>query len=233
MKHFTYTNALKKGLFMLSILGCGIVSAQTTTTSTDIAKKTNAIRVIDNKGTIKYLQVENGITQITNTSTNKTTTTWQLGGDLTKDTYIDANGKKFALDGLALLADTAAASTDAKDKSKHDDTSPGSGYTLLVRDEATGEIKKKKVEGLVKSGHEKHTAAADSTTDLDITAAVTLPIFSNIWVYRNGAKLIAGEDYTVADKKVTIKPKTTAAHVTAGTNWSINNGDIFEIQYVR
>ena len=42
-----------------------------------------AIRVIDNKGTKKYLQVQNGITQVTNTQPDGgVITTWQLGGQL-------------------------------------------------------------------------------------------------------------------------------------------------------
>jgi hypothetical protein len=49
-------------------------------------------KVVDNKGTIKYFQSNNGITQITNTTADKTTTTWQLGGTLTEDTFIDATG---------------------------------------------------------------------------------------------------------------------------------------------
>jgi hypothetical protein len=51
----------------------------------DVAKSTNTVKVVDNKGTIKYFQSNNGITQITNTTADKTTTTWQLG-TLTEDT---------------------------------------------------------------------------------------------------------------------------------------------------
>jgi hypothetical protein len=88
------------------------------------------VKVIDNKGTIKYLQTNNGITSITSTSpANETRTTWQLGGALVDDTYIDVDENVFALDGIELI-DTSviAASTDATDQSDH---GTGTGWTLL------------------------------------------------------------------------------------------------------
>jgi hypothetical protein len=94
----------------------------------DVAKSTNTVKVVDNKGTIKYFQSNNG-TQITNTTADKTTTTWQLGGTLTEDTFIDATGKVFGLQGhiTALDASADGAST---------------GYTLLVSDDATGKVER-------------------------------------------------------------------------------------------
>ena len=129
----------KLGLVALTMIAGTALQAQTT--SGDIAQNTanvlnGTVRVIDNKGTIKYLQAANGITTLTNSSTDVTTTTWQLGGTLTVNTYIDVDGNAFALDGIELV-DTSvlAASTDATDQSDHGN---GTGWTLLVRDEVTG-----------------------------------------------------------------------------------------------
>jgi hypothetical protein len=47
------------------VLASNKVSAQTA--PGDVAKSTNTVKVVDNKGTIKYFQSNNGITQITNT----------------------------------------------------------------------------------------------------------------------------------------------------------------------
>ena len=60
-----------------------------------------AIRVIDNKGTKKYLQVQNGLTQVTNTApAGGIVTTWQLGGQLVDDTDIDFNAKALSFDNV-------------------------------------------------------------------------------------------------------------------------------------
>jgi len=47
-------------------------------------------------------------------------------------------------------------------------------------------------------------------------------------VYRNGAKLRANVDYTVAGTTVTLVPSTTAPH-----DWSIYNGDIIEYHFTK
>lgn len=145
MKTPNYSKRIKTGIFAACILAFGIASAQQTTG--DVAKEADIVpgttttagaeRVIDNKGAIKYLQSKNGITMLSNTTANVTTTTWQLGGTLKDDTFIDINGNIFALDGIEL--ETGAASYDATDAS---DAATAAGYTILVRDEATGAIKK-------------------------------------------------------------------------------------------
>lgn len=182
-----------------------------------------AVRVIDNKGTIKYLQVQNGITQVTSTlPAGGVITTWQLGGTLTDDTYIDATNKVFALDGISFA--TLPASTDATDKSIH---GTGTGYTLLVRDEATGAVQKLKMADLVKGGQVNGTATAGANYTLDdpsITADV-----SKVWVYRNGAKLLGGVDYTVTGTVVTVKFENT----TDPEDYAFITGDRIEIQWVK
>ncbi|WP_419213521.1 hypothetical protein ACNR9Q_05025 [Maribacter sp. X9] len=212
-------------IFMLTAIA---VSAQQTTG--DITKQTNinpgttttggAVRVIDNKGTIKYLQSQNGITMLSNTTSDVTTTTWQLGGTLTDSTFIDVNGKLFGLNGIELIT-SETASTDATTAS---DAGTGTGYTILVRDEETGATKKLLAADLniVKSGQESFTATANQTA-YTLNGSPTLPNFSQVWVYRNGAKLVANIDYTILSSTVTL----------VANDYSIYAGDIVEVQYVK
>jgi len=195
----------------------------------DVAKNASGalngtVRVVDNKGTVKYLQAKNGITTITNTTADVTTTTWQLGGVLTDNTYIDVNGKVFGLDKIDLAA-AGGASTDAADKTVH---GTGTGWTLLVRDEATGAIKKLKATDLIASGHEAFTAAAIPLLAYPLTGSPVLPTFEKVWVYRNGVKLIAGLDYTIAASTVTLVP-----NVTAPNDWTVLTGDVIEVQFFK
>ena len=187
-----------------------------------------AVRVIDNKGTIKYLQAKNGITLLSNTTDNVTTTTWQLGGTLTDNTYVDVDTKIFALDGIELVDPaTLAASTDATDKSDH---GTGTGWTILVRDEATGATKKLKASDLVQSGQEKFTTTAAQVTskEFTLTGSPALPNYSQVWVYRNGAKLIANLDYTISGSKVTLVPQTTFPN-----DWQLFENDVIEVHYIK
>lgn len=227
------TNYLKLGVLGLMMMVGTAVNAQTTDASTanttQAQKAGESIRLIDNKGTIKYMQSNNGITTITSTAANnRTTTTWQLGGSLLENTYIDVDGKAFALDGLALIDPlTEAASTDATDGSDH---GTGTGWTLLVRDEATGETKKMMATDLVQSGSQDYTAtAADETGNSGAFAVNGMPASaSKVWVYRNGARLRPIVDYTLTAGNVTLV--TTA---TAPNDWAVYEGDIFEVQWVK
>jgi len=224
-KTLSNIKAFAFGLLMLT----GVtISAQQT--SGDITKQTDvdpgttttggAIRVIDNKGTIKYLQSQNGMTMLSNTTANVTTTTWQLGGTLTDNTFIDVDGNVFGLNGIELIS-SESASTDATTES---DAGTGTGYTILVRDEATGATKKLLAEDLdiIQSGQESFTATADQTA-YALTGSPILPTFSQVWVYRNGAKLVANVDYTVAASTVTL----------VENGYSVYAGDLVEVQYVK
>ena len=207
MKNLRIKNGLKLGVFALFIVAFSAVSAQSTV---DVAKGSTAVKVIDNKGTIKYFQSSNGITQIVNTTANVTTTTWQLGGTLTDATFIDTDGKVFALDGLTYSALSAAT------------TEGGAGYSLLVRDEVTGATRTLLASELLDSGQEAFTAT-DGQTAYSLTGSPTLPTFSQVWVYRNGAKLIGTTDYTVSGSDVTL---TLAGY-------PVYAGDVIEVQYVK
>ena len=231
MRIFNYQKLVKSSIFAIVILSFSIASAQQTsgdsTKEADIVPGTTnlggSIRVIDNKGTIKYLQSKNGITMLSNTSANVTTTTWQLGGTLSDDTFIDVDGNVFGLDGIALIS-AETASTDATTASIH---GTGAGYTLLVRDEATGAIKKLLAADLMQSGQESFTATLAQVA-YPLTGSPVLPTFSQVWVYRNGAKLIANLDYTIAASTVTLVPNLVVPN-----DWSVYAGDVIEVQYVK
>ena len=232
MKKSNYQKIVKSSILGIALLAFGAINAQQTTG--DVTQEANiipgstttggSVRVIDNKGTIKYLQSKNGITMLSNTTNDITTTTWQLGGALTDDTYIDVAGNVFAIDGIAL--ETGLASTDATDLSTST-TATGTGFTVLVRDEATGETKKLLATDLLQSGQESFTAALGQTA-YALTGAPVLPTFSQVWVYRNGAKLIANVDYTVTRDTVTLVPSATPPN-----DWAIYANDMIEIQFVK
>ena len=236
------------GVFLLLMLSVSLANAQQTTG--DIATKTGinygtdnnttdmSVRVIDNKGTIKYLQVQNGITTLTNTTAGVTTTTWQLGGALTNDTYIDVDGSAFVIDGIELVdITTEAASTDAttlSDAGPDGDTAPtGTGWTFLVRDEATGATKKLLASDLIQNAHAVHTIASTATLTYSVTGINVGTDFTKVSVYRNGAKLLAGVDYTVADNgtdsDVTLIPNPG----TGVSNWDLYVGDVIEVHTSR
>ena len=226
-------NYVKKSIFTLMMVAGLATQAQTTsTTDAGLVKDAGdgvSVKLIDNKGTIKYLQTNNGITSITSTTAGSaTTTTWQLGGALSDDTYIDVDGNAFALDGIELV-DTASLlpSADATDQSDH---GTGTGWTLLVRDEATGAIKKLQASDLVSGIRIVHTQGADASADVAITVT-GLPVlaagttFAKLFVYRNGAKLRAGVDFAATANTVTI--------TYSASDLPMYTGDVVEIQYIK
>lgn len=226
-------NKMKRSLSLGAIALCfafgTVANAQITSkTDTNLSKDGGdgvSVKLVDNKGTIKYLQSTNGITTITSeTAGSKTTTTWQLGGTLEEDTYIDVNGNAFALNGLKL--ETGDASTDATSESDHD-TATGTGWTIIVRDEATGEFRKMLASSMVTSG------TADDAADGDEESANVIEIEANniptaaaargkIWVYRNGVKLSSVTDYAITTNTVTV----------TGNGFQIYEGDVFEVQWI-
>lgn len=193
------------------------------------------VKVIDNKGTVKYLQSQNGITMFTNlTPTNAVVTTFQLGGTLTDDTWINSTNKIFALDGIKLVTGDAAVNPVTGEV--HTGT-PDLGWTLLVRDETTGEIMKMAATELIQSGHSIYVADADQV--LYPLSGVLAGIFKNVYVYRNGAKLLAGLDYTITAGVITLNIATAGTGYTtpaapgAYEPFPIYAGDRIEIHYVK
>lgn len=232
MKNQILTFNLKQPIIATLVLFMASFSAlQAQNTTVGIAKKTEvtypgsaltidgSIKLIDNKGTVKYLQTSNGLTTLTNTGsdTNVTTTTLQLGGTLTDDTYIDVDDNVFALDGIEL--ESGEASTNATTKSDH---GTGSGYTFLVRDEATGAIKKLLLENLGVEGGVVPLTAEGGQTEYTITGAEELTLFKT-YVYRNGIKLIATADYTVASNVVTLTQN----------GYQVLAGDVIEVHFLN
>jgi len=199
----------------------------------DVAKKTSValngtVRVVDNKGTIKYLQTANGLTTLTNTTANVTTTTWQLGGTLTDNTYIDATGKVFALDGLTV---TAVAPSNSGDVALSHGGA-GVGYTFLVHNESTGATEKLLISNLVVGGHEIFTVASITALTYPLTGVTAATFPSELFktsAYRNGAKLLAGVDYTIdGDGVITLIPNATEPQ-----DWALSVDDKIEVNWIR
>lgn len=235
---------MKSKIFKTAIIICAMslgmsINAQTTDATASTLNKDAgdgvSVRVVDNKGTIRYLQTNNGITSITSTSSGNTTvTTWQLGGTLTDSTYIDVGNRIFSLDGIKLLtptltagaATTAATSSTATDASSHGDG--GTGWTVLIRDEATGETKKILATDLITAGRSETTIASDGDTSISVTGLAAGTSINKISVYRNGAKLRAGVDYTLS----TADTITLNTGGTAPNDWTTYSGDIIEVQWI-
>ena len=183
------------------------------------AVQSGSIKLIDNQGTIKYLQVKNGITSLTNASAsagNETVTTLSLGGVLSTDTFIDASGVVFGLKGSDQETGNAATSS----------TLNTSGYTLAVFDEATGEIKKLLVSALdVVGASDRFVVAATPSTTYTVAIAGLSLTPGKTFVFRNGVKLTASgttPDYT-----------TSGSTVTIDTSIPLFSGDIIEVQYIN
>ena len=187
--------------------------------SSATAVQSGSIKLIDNQGTIKYLQVKNGITSLTNASAsagNETVTTLSLGGVLSTDTFIDASGVVFGLKGSDQETGNAATSS----------TLNTSGYTLAVFDEATGEIKKLLVSALdVVGASDRFVVAATPSTTYTVAIANLSLTPGKTFVFRNGVKLTASgttPDYT-----------TSGSTVTIDTSIPLFSGDIIEVQYIN
>jgi len=234
----TITNKLKVALVAVGFLAVGTVSAQQTSGTYAAQEKVGksselngTIRVIDNKGTKKYLQVKNGLTLLTDqTPDGGIVSTWQLGGTLTDDTFIDATGQVFAITGIKAIDPTTGNPEDTA-ATVFDTT----GYTMMVRDEASGEIKKMLASDLLKvqAGQDYFTASVadeDNPTVAELTfdMTVSLPAYQNVSVYRNGIKLIANLDYTISSTTVVLNPS-----VSAPNDWTLYTGDVIEVHYVN
>lgn len=262
---------LKLVAFAAAMLVAGIANAQQI--SGDITKQDKAtrgsnmksVRVIDNKGTIKYLQVSNGITSFTNnTPSGGLVTTWQLGGTLNTNTTITygttqsftLNGEKFILETIGEVNSTTAEGAAATQTSATSGTY--TGYTFLVRDEATGVVKKMLASDILKvnATHNITTVTAGpgitaGGTNTETLAAATndaggveiafryvnmaMASYSKVSVFRNGAKLRAGIDYNIhnpasptAKSRIYLVPQTVEPQ-----DWELYVGDVIEIHATK
>lgn len=244
------TSKLKIAAVALTMLFAGAANAQTDAANagTDATLEKGAgdgesVKLVDNKGTIKYLQSNNGITTITSTAGgSRTTTTWQLGGTLSTDTYIDATGAVFALDGIAKvtaaeLAVIAAGGADIADRStakagSANINATAAGFAFLVRDELTGETKKLAVGDLLASGQDEHTMTVDAAAAFTLPGTLPFPVnIDRVQVYRNGAKLRGGVDYvlTATFDGIVLQPVAGAT----AQSWELYTDDIIEYYYAK
>ncbi len=209
------TNLFKMAaLTAVFALGSMFASAQITVPSNDTLQRntdeTKVVKVIDNKGTVKYIQSMNGITQITSTDAGfQTTTTLQLGGQLTTDTYIDVNGSEFGIKGLTTAAN-------------------GTGLQLVVID-ANGNLRKLDFDDLIQSGRVRYDVTADLSTGTLNIPVLGVPTgalaYEKVYVYRNGAKLLANSDYTIGTDQITIVINPELEN--------LYDDDIIEIHYIK
>ncbi|WP_233900375.1 hypothetical protein [Tenacibaculum piscium] len=205
------TNSFKLAVVAVGMLAIGTVSAQTTDLD---------VTAVGKKGTIKTLKVGNGITSEFDATDNSTT--YSIGGILTAPATITADGETggtnyFAIDGIGraditteLPAVTAAGSTALGLGGTP--TVNVSGLSLMVRDEATGEVKKLLAEDAAKFLSVFNKAVRtegnpDATGKIAVAGLVKAIVDMNpgkLFVYKNGVKLSIDTDFTVADGEVEV-----------------------------
>ncbi|MBP6234718.1 MAG: hypothetical protein KA270_19200 [Saprospiraceae bacterium] len=163
----------------------------------------DSVMVVDPaNGTLKWISASKLFNALTfENGLTKTGNTVRLGGTLNQTTTITTDGtnvlKIAGLQGGNLGADS------------------------LVVTSSDGTLKKVNRESVVQSGEVKISASLGQTT---ITVANMPALASKVWVFRNGAKLVAGEDYSTAAGTVTLTPTV---------DWAVLAGDIFEVQWVK
>jgi len=163
----------------------------------------DSVMVVDPaNGTLKWISASKLFNALTfENGLTKTGNSVKLGGTLNQATTITTDGtnvlKIAGLQGGNLAADS------------------------IVVTSADGTLKKVNREAVVQSGEIKITASLNQTS---ITVSNMPATASKVWVFRNGAKLVAGEDYTTSEGQVTLTPTV---------DWSVLAGDIFEVQWVK
>lgn len=144
----------------------------------------------------------------------------KLFNALTFENGLTKSGNTVKLGGA--LNEATTITTDATNVLKIEGLQGGNlGADSLVVTSADGTLKKVNRETVVQSGEVNITATLNQSS---ITVANMPASASKVWVFRNGAKLVAGEDYTTAAGEVTLTPTV---------DWSVLAGDIFEVQWVK
>ena len=164
---------------------------------------TDSVMVVDGAtGALKWISASKLFNALTfENGLTKSGNTVKLGGALNEATTITTNAtnvlKIAGLQGGNLGADS------------------------LVVTSADGTLKKVNRESVVQSGDVRIVSTINQT----IIEVSNMPATaSKVWVFRNGAKLVAGEDYTTAAGEVTLTPTV---------DWSVLAGDVFEVQWVK
>ena len=163
----------------------------------------DSVMVVDPaNGTLKWISASKLFNALTfENGLTKTGNTVRLGGTLNQATTITTDG-------------TNVLKIAGLQGGNH-------GADSLVVTSSDGTLKKVNRESVVQSGEVKISASLGQTT---ITVANMPALASKVWVFRNGAKLVAGEDYSTAAGTVTLTPTV---------DWAVLAGDIFEVQWVK
>lgn len=162
----------------------------------------DSVMVVSPDGTLKWISASKLFNALTfENGLTKDGNTVKLGGALNEATTIttdDTNVLKIA----GLQSGNAAADS-------------------LVVAASDGTLKRVTRETLLQSGDVQTIASADQE-NFTVSNMPANP--SKVWVYRNGAKLMAGVDFTTAAGVVTLTPTV---------DWSVVAGDIIEVQWVK
>lgn len=163
----------------------------------------DSVMVVDPaNGTLKWISASTLFNALTfENGLTKTGNTVKLGGALNQATTITTDATN-VLKIAGLQSGNAAADS-------------------LVVAGADGTLKIVSKETLLQSGDVQAIATTDQTT---VTVANMPANPSKVWVFRNGAKLLAGVDFTTVAGIVTLTPTP---------DWSVIAGDIIEVQWVK
>lgn len=164
---------------------------------------TDSVMVVDpSNGTLKWISASTLFDALTfENGLTKTGNTVRLGGSLNQPTTITTDATNvLKIDGLQ----SGDASSDS-----------------LVVATSDGTLKRVTRETILQSGDENFVATLGQT----VFTVTGLPAtVSRVWVFRNGAKLLAGTDYTTAVGQVTLTPDS---------EWAVLAGDVIEVQWVK
>jgi hypothetical protein len=153
-------------------------------------------------GQVKFISASSLFNALTfSNGLTKTGNAVKLGGNLTQSTTIG---------------------TDATNTLKLTGLQSGSLATdSIVVTASDGTLKSVTRETLLQSGDQNYTA----TSGQSVFSVTNMPAtVSKVWVFRNGAKLIATTDYTTAAGTLTL---------TSGMAALVEAGDLIEVQWVK
>jgi hypothetical protein len=171
----------------------GMTSGQNSDSVLVVDPVTNSLRYVSASKLLSVLGAGNGLT--------KNGDTVELGGQLTKPATITTSASNtLAIDGLQ----SGSFATDS----------------VVVADPTTGQLKRAAASTLLNSGESSFTASAGTLT-YTVTGVPT--DVTRVWVYRNGAKLKSGVDYTVSGGDVTF----------VQNGYTLTTGDEIEVQWVK
>lgn len=211
----TYLNAASSGLTKsgqsVKLGGTLTETATITTSESNFLKiaglqsgsaSADSVMVVSPDGTLKWISASKLFNALTfENGLTKDGNTVKLGGALNEATTITTDATN-VLKIAGLQSGNAAADS-------------------LVVAGSDGTLKRVTRETLLQSG-DVQTIATANQTNVTVTGMPANP--SKVWVYRNGAKLMSGVDFTTAAGAVTLTPTI---------DWSVVAGDIIEVQWVK